>query len=386
MSPAPATVRTARLQLVGSDGASALLQQTTTSNFTPYSALFHVTVDSEQMSRVKEALAGSTGILTISYVIVIQRRVRATARVTGRVEAPPARSDHSPETLLGLVRTALGAGQLKLTEGIEGPAPDGLRDQARNAALDRAAAMLRTASPRPEDDLRRDAMSIDAAVTLAGTVAVETSRTTDLAKWWQGGGKPAVLGEDAAASRSSPGSSDAKPAGLPVVGLMSIAQDLKEAPIAFVQVTASDAAIVLRGPDFAATSLAAPVSAPIPLSVHYTDGGPPYETTVSWRGGAGCALGQAELGIVRLSLDASSRKAAGAQRLSARVTYSPSGSGTVDTHEVRFGFGDWTDEWFVVSRDPGLAGELALEWRETATDGSTTEHPPQHSHETNIRL
>jgi hypothetical protein len=387
LSPAAVAVKTARLDLVGRNGSSALLQETTTSNFTPYTALFHVPVDGDQMSRVKEALVGSPGILTVSYVIVVQRRARATARVTGSIEVPPTDSDQSPEKLLGLVKTALAAGQLKLHEAVEGPAPDELRAEARSAALDRTAAMLQTTSAQPKDDVRLGAMSIDATVTLAGDTEVEASRTTDVAKWWQRGAAPAVLGEGAATSAATfPDPSELNPTGLPVTGLIALAQGLKGAPIAFVRVTARNAAIVLRGPDFAAGNLAFPVDAPIPISVHYTNGGPPYETTVSWRGGAGCALGPSELGLVRLSLDASSRKAAGVQSLSARVAYSPYGAGTADTHDVRFAFGDWTDEWFVVSRDPGLAGELAIEWRETAMDGSTTEHPPKPAHETNIKL
>jgi hypothetical protein len=303
------------------------------------------------------------------------------------VELPQTDFDQSPENLLGLVRTALAAGQLNLEEGMEGPAPDELRTQARNGALDRAAAIVQTTSAQSKDDMKSGAVSIDATVTLAGITEAETSRTTDVAKWWQAGGGPAVLGGGAATrASSSPDPSEPNPVGLSITGLMSLAQGLKGAPIAFVRAKAGDAAIMLRGPDFAPASLAAPIDARIPISVHYTDGGPSYETTVSWRGGAGCALGPAELGLVRLSLDASSRKAAGAQSLSARVAYSPSGTGTADTHEVRFGFGDWTDEWFVVSRDPGLAGELAVEWRETATDGTTTEHPPKPCHETKLRL
>jgi hypothetical protein len=280
----------------------------------------------------------------------------------------------------------LAAGQLTLEEGVEGPAPDELRTQAQNAALDRAAVMLQTTSALPKDDLRRGAISIDATVTLAGVTEAEMSRTTDVAKWWQAGGAPALLGGGAATHTSSADSSEPDPMGLPIMGLMSLAQGLKGAPIAFVRAKAGDAAIVLRGPDFAPASFAAPSGARIPIAVHYTDSGSSYETTVSWHGAAGCALSPAELGVVRLSLDASSRKEAGAQNVSAKVSYSPSGGGTADTHEMRFRFGDWTEEWFVISRDPGLAGQLAVEWREVAGDGSTTEHPLKASQETNIRL
>jgi hypothetical protein len=385
--PAPVAVKTARLELVGRGGASALLQETTTSNFTPYAALFHVPVDGDQMSRVKEALGGSPDILTVSYVIAVQRRTRATARLTGSVEVPPADFDQSPEILLELVRTALAAGQLNLEEGVEGPAPEELRTQARNGAFDRAAAMIRATSAQSKEDLRLGTVSIDATVTLAGVIEAETSRTTDVAKWWQAGGTPAFLGGGAAnRTPSSPDRSQPNPVRLPISGLMSVSQDLKGAPIAFVRATAGDTATVLRGPDFAPASLSAPIGARIPISVHYTDGGPSYETTVSWDGGPGCTLGPAELGIVRLSLDASSRKEAGAQNLSAKVAYSPSGGGSADTHEMRFRFGDWTEEWFVISRDPGLAGQIAVEWREVARDGSTTEHPLKTSQETNIRL
>jgi hypothetical protein len=386
LSPAPVAVKTARLELVGRGGASALLQETATSNFTPYTALFHVPVDGDQMSRVKEALGGSPGILTVSYLMVVQRRTRVTARVTGSVEVASTDSDQSPENLLGLVRTALAAGQLALEEGVEGPAPDELRTQARNAALDRAAVLLQTTSAQPKDDLMRGAISINATVTLAGVTEAETSRTTDVAKWWQAGGSPSLLGGGVASHASSPDSSEPNPIGLPITGLMSLAQGLKGAPIAFVRANVGDAAIVLRGPDFAPASFAAPNYARIPISVHYTDGGPSYETTVSWGGGPSCTLGPADLGIVRLSLDASSRKEAGAQIVSATVSYSPSDGGTADTHEMRFRFGDWTEEWFVISRDPGLAGQLVVEWREVARDGSTTEHPLKASQETNISL
>ena len=388
LSPAPVAVKTARLELVGRGGASALLQETTTSNFTPYTALFHVPVDGDQMSRVKEALGGSPGILTVSYAIVVQRRTRATARVTGSVEVPPADFDQSPESLLELVRTALAAGQLNLEEGVEGPAPDELRTRARNGAFDRAATIIRATSAQSKEDLRPGAVSIDATVTLAGVTEAETSRTTDVAKWWHAGGTPALLGGGAAThAPSSPDRSEPNPVGLPISGLMSLSRDLKGAPIAFVRATAGDTATVLRGPDFVPASVSAPLGARIPISVHYTDGGPSYETTVSWGGGGpGCTLGLAELGIVRLSLDASSRKEAGAQNLSAKVAYSPSGGGTADTHEMRFRFGDWTEEWFVISRDPGLAGQIAVEWREVARDGSTTDHPLKTSQETNIRL
>jgi hypothetical protein len=387
LSPAPVAVKTARLELVGRGGASGLLQETATSNFTPYTALFHVPVDGDQMNRIKEALGGSPGILTVSYVIVVQRRTRVTARVTGSIEAPLTDSDQSPENLLGLVRTVLAAGQLTLEEGVEGPAPDELRTQARNGALDRAAAIFQTTSAQLKNDMRPGAVSIDASVTLAGVIEAETSRTTDIATWWQAGEKPALLGGGVAThAPSSPDRSEPNPMRLPISGLMSLSQGMKDAPIAFVRVTAGDTATVLRGPDFAPASLSAPIGARIPICVHYTDGGPSYETTVSWGGGPGCTLGPAELGIVRLSLDASSRKEAGAQNVSAKVSYSPFGGGTADTHEMRFRFGDWTEEWFVISRDPGLAGQLAVEWREVARDGSTTEHPLKASQETDIRL
>jgi hypothetical protein len=385
--PAPVAVKTARLELVGRGGASALLQETTTSNFTPYTALFHVPVDGDQMSRIKEAVGGSPGIVTVSYVIVVQRRTRVTARLTGSIEVPPTDFDQSPETLRGLVKTALAAGQLTLEEGVEGPAPDELRTQARNGALDRAAAIVQTTSAQSRDDVRLGAVSIDATVTLAGVVEAETSRTTDVAKWWQSGGTPAVLGGGAAIrDPSSADRSESNPMGLPISGPITLGQGLKGAPIAFVRATAGDTATVLRGPDFTPASLSAPIGAGIPIFVHYTDGGPSYETSVSWRGGPGCTLGPTELGIVRISLDASARKEAGAENLSAKVAYSPSAGGTADTHEMRFRFGDWTEEWFVISRDPGLAGQLTVEWREVARDGSTTEHPLKTSQETNIRL
>jgi hypothetical protein len=391
LSPAAASVKAARLEMIARDGGVKTLQETTSSNIPPYTAIFHVPLTAESLGLVKDALDGKEGVLSIHYVIEVQRRARVSVQISGTLDRSVLPDRCSKEEAATLVAAAVAAEQLQIAERTEGPAPEGLCAEAREGAVARAAAML--ASPigdgQPSDGPSTAPRSpipwpviIDVTVSLASIITDEITRSTDLATWRRGGWKQPAIGPGApAVPTSGPQASDISSA-----GLLTVDRSLAGAPVAFVEARGPASTAVLRGPDFAAAIFAAPVGSSIRIVSRYTDGGPAYESEIVWAGGAGFALGPADLGLARVTIDASGRKAAGAQSLAAKVTYSPSGSGTPDCHESRFRYGDWCDSWFVVTRDKGLSGELAVEWRETDQDGSETKHPRESRQEPNIVL
>ena len=379
--PAPVQLKAARLTLTSPDagGVETVLQETSASGYPPFTALFHVSLDVAQRSLVEKALSGTPGILAIEYAIRIERRARATARVSGAFDA----TEGTSGTARSLIDAALVAGRLALAETVEGPASDALRADARNGALDRAAAVLDAALPAGKS--AANPLPIDVSVSLAGVVADETTRCTDVASWWKDGHRPRIAGVALAATglatrRETP-SND-----VPVTGPVSVEREISRAPVAFIEVRGGSSTVLLRGPDFLAARLSAPAGSTLQITVHFTDGGPAYTAEAPWPGGAGCVLGTAALGLAAISLDGSARKATGARSLAATTAYAPSGAGTANVHETRLRYGEWSDAWFVVTREQGLGGEITVEWSETAADGTQTTHPPQSGREQNIAL
>ena len=391
LSPAPASVKAALLEVIAHDGDVKTLQETTSSNMPPYTAIFHVALAADSLGPVKDALDGKEGILSIRYVIDVQRRARASAKVSGTLDRLALPDHCSSNEAAALVAASIAAGQLQITERTEGPASGDLCDEAHAGAIDRAAAMLASAigEGQPSDGSTPASRSpppgpltIDVTVSLASIVTDEIARSTDLATWRPGGTNQQVTGLGSpAVPTSGPQASD-----IPSAGPLTVDRGLAGAPIAFVEARGPTSTAVLRGPDFAPAIFAAPAGSSIRIVSRYADGGPAYESEMVWAGGAGCVLGPEDLGLARVTLDASRRKAAGAQSLAAKVTYSPSGSGTPERHESRFRYGDWSDSWLVVTRGKGLSGELVLEWRETAQDGAETNHPPEVRQEPSIVL
>lgn len=384
LSPAPAEVKAAKLELADAAGKKSVLQETTTSNYPPYTAVFHATLGGDALARLKQALAGTPDMLSIEYAVRVQRRVRAIARVSGTVDPRPLASNSASADATDAVRSAIADGRLTLAESAEGLAPDRLCASARDGAIARAAVML--GSAMPTDSVIPGSLTIDATVALAAVATDEMTRGTDIASWHREGRKANVLAGAVASPPSAAARQGPAEDGAPTTGLLSVDRDMKQAPVAFIEARTRSSTALLRGPDFPVANLAAPVNSDIRIAVHYTDGGPAYETQLAWPGDAGCVLGPNELGLARLSLDASSRRREGARSIWAKVTYSPSGKGTADQHEVRFRYGDWTDAWIVVTREMGLGGTLAVEWRETAADGTESVHPPEPRQETNIVL
>jgi hypothetical protein len=391
LSPAPASVKAARLEMVARDGGVTTLQETTPSNMPSYTAIFHVPLTAESLASVKDALGGKEGVLSIRYAIEVQRRARASAQISGTLDRSVLPDRCSSDEAAALVAATLAAGQLQIVARAEGPAPEDLRAEAGEGAIARAAAMLASAigDAQPSDGSSRaplrpipGPLTIDVTVSLASIVMYEIARSTDVATWWRGGMKPPAIGLGApAAATNRPQATD-----IPSSGAVTVDRCLAGAPIAFVEAKGRALTAMLHGPDFAPAIFAAPIGSSIRIVSRYTDGGPAYESEIVWAGGAGCALGPADLGLARVTLDASRRKAAGAQSLAAKVTYSPSGTGTPDRHESRFRYGDWSDSWLVVTRDNGLSGELAVEWRETAQDGTETNHSKEIRQEPTIVL
>jgi hypothetical protein len=109
-------VKAALLEMIARDCDVKTLQETTSSNMPPYTAIFHVALAADSLGPVKDALDGKEGVLSIRYVIDVQRRARASAQVSGTLDrlALPDRS--SSNEAAALVAASISAGQMKVTE------------------------------------------------------------------------------------------------------------------------------------------------------------------------------------------------------------------------------------------------------------------------------
>jgi hypothetical protein len=167
--------------------------------------------------------------------------------------------------------------------------------------------------------------------------------------------------------------------------MISIEFDMKEVPVAFVQLSWDDQAEI-RPPVFSPATLKGRTDEPLVVKTLYTDGGPPYETKLTPPPTNELKLTPQDLGLALITADANSLRQAGAKHAEIRVNYKPDGAGTADEHLIRFHFGDWTDSWYVVTRDSGLGGKLEVEIKETDAEGAITPHPTMTTDKTEITL
>ena len=69
-----------------------------------------------------------------------------------------------------------------------------------------------------------------------------------------------------------------------------------------------------------------------------------------------------------------------------QAKYHPERNGSEDEHAITWGYGDWSEIWYVVSRDSGLAGVIEYRWQETASDGTVSESSAIRTTATQLKL
>jgi hypothetical protein len=240
---------------------------------------------------------------------------------------------------------------------------DDLRARTTSSAKDRAASVLQRMLAGRSADV--DTAHLVASATLNEVCPLKMVREADVGRWFSGRKTPTIL---VAASPSSATSSDAT-----FNRTYKLGFDPADLPIAYVEVSSGNSKQAFKPPAFSPVTLAVASNKPVTVTTHYTDGGPPYQTQSP--PGDDTTLTPKHLGFCLVSFDGSSRKREGAKRIKLDVKYIPDGNGSEDQHTTQWAFGDWTDSWYVTSRDSNLAGVIEYSWQETAADGTVTDHP-----------
>jgi hypothetical protein len=370
LQPAPLNARTARLLLRLPAGEQEL-GRAQPAGLPPNTALFRVSLNSEQTAAVAAALAGKTGELRVVYDF--ERPVAAGAQVaiqgdaTGASRALPAGA--SEEQARAWVRQAVADGRLRQTVTTHGDPADSIIESAIAAAETKAAQLVLAQQSSAFAPTAERADRIRGEIRLEAPRSLSDSRAGDVGGWFAGGQKARVMTVSAPPPAAS--------GGAPI--RVRLGFEAKATPLAFIELRGgAPQPVILRGPQWAPVTLNR--SAALQLAVHYTTGAPVFLRPIE-APGPECALALEDLGVARIVVDASARKSAGARKLAVTVRYLRAGE-EWDRRPVRFQFGDWIEEWFQVTGASGLNGTLEYQWQETGPDGAetaggplTTDHP-----------
>jgi hypothetical protein len=358
LTPVHASVDTVRLLLTTGVGDQVLCEAQA-SGMPPYTALLRATLTPDQTKAVEEALAGKQKRLRAVYELKLARKAGAHASIRGAAtEAIPVlTAEPSVERAASWVEEALTSGTLSLSTQEWGIDAGRLLASAVTEAKGKAATLVFSMQGGAPVSVTNRTDQVVSEVRLEEPRVVPTRREGDLAGWFKAGRKPATL--TASAEAPKPGATTSV--------TLKLGFDPTSAPIAFIEVTGHEGPpTVLRAPAWQPVMVNA--SGKVSLTVRYSTGAPPFTTEIAADGGERL-LQMNELGLVRVTLDASAKKASGATQARVVVNYLRGGQ-TVESWPVPFRFGDWTDAWFLVTGARDLNGVLEYHWQATKADGS----------------
>jgi hypothetical protein len=309
-------------------GDPLVLAKTASSGTPPFTALLSVTIAGGHLDLARRACLGEPGLLFVRYTATLRRGVEATTVLTARSWSGDTRD----------VSTLVAAGLVERTRyATAGAGPDVV------AAADRLAEQRFAAAA--------------AGPTSGGTVQVvatarlpaETAlvREADVGNWLRGSsGGHVVRQADVGDASSSPPDEAASET-------VALGFDATGAPIESIEVGGATLT-----PPFAPVVVVRPADE-LTVTTRFPDGGSSLRSTVH-RGPRGWTLTPADVGLVRVTVDASALRGSGARSIAVTAYYQPSDRGTPDTRTVELGPPEWRTGWFVVSRSAELAGELRL--------------------------
>lgn len=369
------TVQAVKLALTMPDGSTSVLATTSSSGYPPFTALFNLTLHRAHYSQARLAFTGRQKVMSVCYEISGRSHLVCTATISGDVRNDLQQLDSGADidVLRAQIDSALSAGRIQLTMSGDDVSED-LRTKTSNLAKDNAAIVLQRMLTGTDATI--DAAHLYAAATLNEERPVKLVREADVGGWFTGSNSASFLVSPA--TIAAPSSSS-------VSRTFRLGFDAKDFPIAFVQVSCAGSQAVLQGPVFSPVKLMVQIRKPVNVKTNYTDGGPAYETQLE-AGDDVVALTPQHLGFCLVTFDGTARKQAGAQRLKIQAKYRPEGNGSEDERTIRWGYGDWLETWYVVSRDSGLAGVVEYSWQEIARDGTTVDHPAMKTSKTEVKL
>ncbi|HEY6351076.1 MAG TPA: hypothetical protein VI636_16860 [Candidatus Angelobacter sp.] len=373
LRPEQVSVDAVKLVLQMPDRSNSVLATTTSAGYPPFSAIFNVALDAARLAQVTMPLSGRENVLTVQYEISGQSAVSCTATISGDVRPDVQQLDPGSDVdaCRSQIESAITDGRIQLTVSGDGVSAE-LRDSTIASAKDQAAKTLQRMLPGENADL--DAAHLLVSATLNDVRPVKLLRQADVGRWFGGGNSVQPL--VAAAPGAAPGG--------PINSTFKLGFDISNLPVAFVQISTGDAKQALQPPMFNPVTLRVDPSLPVTVTTNYTDGGQAYQAKVG--AGSDNLLTPGQLGFCLISVDGSARKQSGMKQLKMQVKYLPDGNGTQDEHAIHWAFGDWTDNWYFVSRDSGLGGVIEYSWQETASDGTVVDHPPLKTNQTQLKL
>jgi hypothetical protein len=371
----PVAVEAVKLALTMPDGSSTMLATTGSSGYLPFAAVFNVVLDGSRYSQTRLAMAGQQKVLKVSYEIAGQSHLLCTATVSGDARQDLAELDPAADITAcrAQMESALNDGRMELA--ISGDdVSESLRAKTIDMAKDQAASVLRRMLGRSETEL--DAAHLSATATLSEEHPLRLVREADVGAWFTGGKVASFLVSPPAKAATSGGRANKT---------IRTSFDVKDMPIAFIRASSAISEATLVGPSFDQVTLAMEAGQAVEVKTNYTDGGPAYETQVEVKGDV-VGLTPHQLGLCPVTFDGTARKQSGVQGLKIRAKYVPEGNGSEDERTISWRFGDWSETWYLVSRDSGLAGVIEYSWQETASDGTVIEHPALKTKETELKL
>lgn len=179
--PAPATVKGVTLQIT--DGRNLQdVQTVSSSGYSPYSAVFSVTLDAGSVARAISAIKGNAGMMAVRYDIVLSFQVSVEVTIKGDLQPDLAALDNSAQ--LSDCEEQIGkdiqAGRLALQYSNDA-APGELRQKAYDAALEKAAIFLYQLLQAPT--VSTDSALLEVSANATGVQDIAFSPLTDVATW-----------------------------------------------------------------------------------------------------------------------------------------------------------------------------------------------------------
>jgi hypothetical protein len=371
LSPEHVSVDGVKLVLQMPDRSNSVLATSTSAGYPPFTAVFNLALDAAQFAQASSALSGRENVLKVQYEISGQSAVTCTAAISGDVRQDVQELDPADvDACRARIESALSDGRLKL-EVAGDDVFAGLRDKTIKRAKDLAGKILQRMLPGTDATL--DAAHLLASATLSDARPVKLMREADVGSWFSGNAVKVFLA--ATPARPSDGTTNST---------FKLGFDAGDLPIAFIQVSAGESKGVLQPPAFSPLTLKTASGKPVTVTTNYTDGGGAYQVQVNAQ--SENLLTAQQLGFCKISVDGSARKQNGAKKLRMQLKYRPDGNGTEDEHTINWGYGDWTDSWYFISRDSGLSGVIEYSWQETGPDGTVIDHPPSKTSQTQLNL
>jgi hypothetical protein len=345
------------------EGAWHVLERSSTQGYPPFTALFHVTLDAAHAAVAEQALCGELHRLSITYLVTLLVPSGAEVVIEGDAQAALL----SPTVDLHWLEQSIATGVFSCRIRSWGPSSQQLVAEAAAAARQQALTII--------TQLKQQTTPPPAGTWVHSTIRLERNArlprqlTADVGAWFPAGQGRVVC-------------SSTRPLAPPQRNVrVQLGFDAKDAPLAFIELRGATQA-TLRPPMFTPATVAPRDDATLEILTHFTQGSAPFHHQIHVAS-PDIKLHPAHLGLTLLEVDATPRRAAGAQKLALTIRHRENNE-TLNEWKVTFRYGDWTDAWWLVSVSP--TAQFEFEWTETSPLGQDSTFPRRVTRHPRIRL